>query len=121
MHFEPRQAVDDFYSGGFHHLRCSQVILFIKAGFEFYEYGYFLSVLRCCYQCIDDRRVFGYTILRYHDFFRLRIVYSFIQEVYKVFKRVVRIIKQQVFLLHIVEYGFFFIQAIQLHRFGLFQ
>ncbi|CDA84521.1 unknown [Bacteroides sp. CAG:754] len=90
--FQAGDAVYYFDAGGLHHFGGGEVVLFVETGFQFYEYGDFLAVLGSGYQGVDDGGVFGYTVLRHHDFTGFRVVNSFVEEVDEVLEGVVRVI-----------------------------
>ena len=115
MHLQSGQAEQDVDAGGFHHLGGCQVVLFIETGFQFYEDGHFLAVLCGGYQGVDDGGVFGNAVLGHHDLADGRLVHCFVQEMDEVFERVVGVMQQQVFLLHIAEDGFTLVQTGQFH------
>ena len=70
------------------------------------------------YQGVDNCGVFRNAVLGYHDFAHGGFVYGFVQEMDEVLERVVRVVQQQVFFLHIPEDGLPLVQAGQLHGLG---
>ena len=94
MHLQFRYAVDDADTRLFHHGCRSQIVFFIKTGFQFYENSDFLSVLRRCNQGIDDGRIFSYTVLCHHNLPYRRFMDSFVEEVDEVFERMVGVVQQ---------------------------
>lgn len=120
MHFQSGDTVYDFDAGSLHHFGGGEVVFFVKTGLQFYEYGDFLTVLGSGYQGVDDNGVFGYAVLRHHDFAGFRVVHGFVEEVDEMLERVVGVVKQQVLLGDVVEDGFLFVEEGELHRFRLF-
>ena len=92
MHFQSRDTIYYLYAGGLHHFGGGKVVLFIEAGFQLNEYGYFLAVLGGGYQGVDNGGVFCHTVLCDHDFPRFRVMNGFIKEMDEVFEGMIRII-----------------------------
>ena len=68
MHLQPLHTIDDVNARFLHQLGCSQIIFFVKASLQFYEYRHLLTILSCCYQGVDNLRIQRYAILGNHDF-----------------------------------------------------